>query len=110
MTAALWHRGPDDGNVEVIPQDGAALGMRRLSVIDHNGGKQPMWTADRTACVVFNGEIYNAPALRDELIREGRPFRSHHSDTEVVVNGYAQWGPKLFSRLDGMFALAIWDT
>ncbi len=109
MNAALEHRGPDDDGHVALPQAGVALAMRRLSIIDLAGGQQPMWDATRSYCIVFNGEIYNAPALRAELEQLGHSFTTHNSDTEAVVEGFAEWGTDLFRRLNGMFALAIWD-
>jgi asparagine synthase (glutamine-hydrolysing) len=109
MVEMLSHRGPDDSGVEVIPADGVALGMRRLSIIDVATGRQPLWNEDRTVCVVFNGEIYNFRELRVELAAQGHAFATHHSDSEVLVHGYEEWGVELFPRLNGMFACAIWD-
>jgi len=107
MIATLRHRGPDD---EGVWTDGrAGLAHARLSVIDLSpAGHQPMASADGTAWITYNGEIYNFAEIRQELEALGYPFRSR-SDTEVVVNGWQAWGPKIFSRLRGMFALAIWD-
>jgi asparagine synthase (glutamine-hydrolysing) len=109
MIDAIVHRGPDDWGVESLEDEGVALGMRRLSIVDIAGGHQPMWSSDMRCCVVFNGEIYNAVDLRRELLAKGRRFRTHHSDTEVLVEGWACWGESLFERLNGMFAVAIWD-
>src|SRR5579864_2182845 len=88
MTDTLTHRGPDARGIAVMDTDGVALGMRRLSIVDIAGGSQPMWSEDRTVCVVFNGEIYNADGLRAQLISHGHRFTTHHSDTEVLVHGY----------------------
>jgi asparagine synthase (glutamine-hydrolysing) len=109
MTDALEHRGPDDRGSTVMSEDRVALGMRRLSIVDLEGGRQPMATADGELTVVFNGEIYNAPDLRRELVARGRRFQTDHSDTEVLLHGYAEWGTGLCERLNGMFAFAIWD-
>lgn len=109
MTDSITHRGPDDRGVEVFEEQGVALGMRRLSIVDLTGGHQPMWSEDRRYCVVFNGEIYNAPALRGELVSLGQAFHTDHSDTEVLVHGFARWGHAIWPRLNGMFAVAIWD-
>jgi asparagine synthase (glutamine-hydrolysing) len=108
MTRAIAHRGPDGEGVLV---DGpAALGNRRLAVIDPSpAGAQPMSTADGSLSITFNGEIYNFRQIRRELERAGRRFRSE-TDTEVVLNAYAEWGPASVERLNGMFALAIWDA
>lgn len=110
MTSALAHRGPDAAGFHVDVTRAAYLGHRRLAVRDVAGGEQPMWNAERTICVVYNGEIYNHTDLRSELETEGHVFRSSHSDTEVLVHGYAQWGTNLAQRLNGMFAFAILDT
>jgi asparagine synthase (glutamine-hydrolysing) len=106
---SLTHRGPDDRGSVIIGDGGVALGMRRLSIVDLSGGAQPMWDHDRTVCVVFNGEIYNAPHLRELLRSHGHSFETDHSDTEVLVHGFKEWGVDLFPRLNGMFAVAIWD-
>lgn len=106
MNAAILHRGPDD---EGLHHDGRALlGMRRLSIIDVGGGHQPMYAADGQVCIVFNGEIYNYRELRAGLERDGHGFATR-SDTEVVLQGYMRDGVGVFDRLDGMFAVAIWD-
>jgi asparagine synthase (glutamine-hydrolysing) len=109
MTEALVHRGPDEHGTVVLPQVNVALGMRRLSILDLAGGHQPMWNEDHTKCVVFNGEIYNAEALRKELQVSGHRFCTDHSDTEVLVHGFEEWGPRLPEKLNGMFAFVIWD-
>jgi asparagine synthase (glutamine-hydrolysing) len=107
MAASLVHRGPDDDG---FWHDGdCALGFRRLSIVDIGGGHQPMTNEDGTVWVIFNGEIYNHRELRRELEACGHRFRSDHSDTEVLVHGFEQWGEGLVERLNGMFALAAWD-
>lgn len=103
---ALTHRGPD-GNGRYDTDD-VALANTRLSIIDIPGGRQPMTNETRTVVVVYNGEIWNYRALRDELIGRGHRFESH-SDTEVLIHGYEEWGEDLPIHLDGMFAFAIWD-
>jgi asparagine synthase (glutamine-hydrolysing) len=107
MVATLRHRGPDDEGIWTDCR--AGLAHARLSIIDLSpAGHQPMASADGTAWITYNGEIYNFAEIRQELEALGYPFRSR-SDTEVIVNGWHAWGPKVFSRLRGMFALAIWD-
>ncbi len=109
MTAALAHRGPDGQGVYVDAPAAVHLGHRRLAIIDLAGGAQPMWTADERIGVVFNGEIYNHRELRAELERRGHAFRSGHSDTEVLLHGWREWGEALPERLNGMFAFALYD-
>ena len=106
MCSALQHRGPDDeGSVQI---DGVTLGMRRLSIIDLEGGHQPIHNEDSRVWVVQNGEIYNHLELRSELEAAGHKFSSR-SDTEVLVHGYEAWGADFVSRLNGMFAFALFD-
>ncbi|MBA3572597.1 MAG: asparagine synthase (glutamine-hydrolyzing), partial [Pyrinomonadaceae bacterium] len=107
MTNSIAHRGPDDEGYFISGPVG--LGFRRLSIIDLAGGHQPMFDAEETVCVVFNGEIYNFKELRAELSARGHRFRTH-CDTEVIVNGYKEWGTDVFDHLNGMFGLAIWDV
>ena len=109
MAAALAHRGPDDAGFHIEPEHALHLGFRRLAVVDISGGHQPMWNEDGSICVLFNGEIYNQAELREELLEVGHVFRSDHSDTEVLVHGYEQWGAGLPARLNGMFAFVVWD-
>ena len=107
MTRSLAHRGPDDEGVYVSGPLG--LGFRRLSIIDLQGGHQPMSDAIRSVWVVFNGEVYNFRELRHELEDSGHIFETS-SDTEVIVHGYKQWGQDVLTRLKGMFGIAIWDA
>src|SRR5438874_761019 len=107
MTGSLVHRGPDDEGFYLSGPVG--LGFRRLSIIDLDGGHQPMSDEEESIWVVFNGEIYNFLDLRGELESCGHIFRTK-SDTEVIVHGYKQWGDEVLNRLNGMFGLAIWDT
>lgn len=107
MVAALRHRGPDAEAVERF--DVAALGHQRLSILDLDGGRQPMFSADRRLCVVFNGEIYNFPALRRALEARGRRFLTR-SDTEVILHLYEEYGVECVRHLDGMFAFGLWDA
>jgi asparagine synthase (glutamine-hydrolysing) len=107
MTTIIQHRGPDGAGFFV---DGhAALGHRRLAIIDVAAGQQPIGVAQEQVQIVFNGEIYNYLELRAELEACGHRFRTH-SDTEVIVIGYLEWGAGCIGRLNGMFALAIWDA
>src|SRR5258708_10036619 len=106
MCAAMVHRGPDDEGA--VQLDGVTLGMRRLSIIDLEGGHQPMHNEDSTVWVVQNGEIYNHLELRKLLNAAGHSFNTQ-SDTEVLVHGYEEWGGELVERLNGMFAFAIHD-
>jgi asparagine synthase (glutamine-hydrolysing) len=109
MTAALEHRGPDGEGYHIDETHAVFLGHRRLAIIDREGGHQPMWSETDMVGVIFNGEIYNHVELRDELEVRGHVFRSDHSDTEVLVHGYEEWGEDLPARLNGMFAFAIYD-
>ena len=106
MCEVLVHRGPDDSGTVV--RGPAALGMRRLSIIDLAGGHQPVTNDEETVWVVFNGEIYNHPELREELAAAGRGFRTR-SDTEVLLRAYEHWGDGCVQHLNGMFAFAILD-
>ncbi len=109
MADALRHRGPDGEGFYFCSQNGVSLAHRRLSVTDIAGGHQPMWNEDDTVGIVFNGEIYNHLELRSELLRKGHVFKSDHSDTEVLIHGYEEWGADLLIRLNGMFAFCIYD-
>jgi len=106
MIESLRHRGPDDSGSVVV--QGVGLGMRRLSIIDVEGGQQPFTTEDGAVHLVANGEIYNFKELRAELISAGHQFRSH-SDIEVLVHAYEEWNESFLQRVQGMFALALWD-
>ena len=107
MAERVAHRGPDDAGYYV----GAGIGLahRRLSIVDAEGGHQPLANEDGTVQVVFNGEIYNFVELRRELISRGHRFRTR-SDTEVIVHGYEEWGTECVTRLRGMFAFGVWDA
>src|SRR5512143_2079483 len=106
MCNAIRHRGPDDDGYFVSA--GIAMGMRRLSIIDVQGGKQPTSNEDHTVHVVFNGEIYNHHSLRAELAP--RHVLRSHSDTEVLAHLYEELDDQLVERLRGMFAFALWDN
>ncbi len=103
---AIYHRGPDEqgswGNGQVF------LGNCRLSIIDLVSGHQPIFNENRTCCVAYNGELYNFEDLRPQLQAKGHQF-STHSDTEVVLHAYEEWGVDCLKRFNGMFAFTIWD-
>ncbi len=107
MCDAIRHRGPDDDGVLVRGPVG--LGMRRLSIIDLAGGRQPMTNEDGSKVIVFNGEIYNYRELRPGLLGRGHVLRTH-SDTETIVHLYEELGPRAVGRFRGMFAFAVWDA
>jgi asparagine synthase (glutamine-hydrolysing) len=107
MNETIVHRGPDDEGIFVGP--GIGLGFRRLSIIDLAGGHQPIANEDGSIWVMLNGEIYNYPELRDELLQRGHRL-STRSDTETIVHLYEDYGDDCFARLRGMFAIALWDS
>jgi len=109
MADRIRHRGPDGDGLLVDADAGAYLAHRRLAILDLAGGRQPMSTADESLTIVFNGEIYNFRELREELTRLGARFRTDHSDTEVLLHGWRQWGEELLPRLNGMWAFALID-
>ncbi len=106
MCKAIRHRGPDDQGAWV--GEGVALGMRRLSIIDLEGGHQPIFNEDQSILVVFNGEIYNYRELQQELQERGHHFRTK-SDTEAIVHAYEEYGDECVKHLRGMFTFALWD-
>jgi asparagine synthase (glutamine-hydrolysing) len=107
MLALLRHRGPDEFGILLDRE--AALGSARLSIIDLSGGSQPIANEDETLWIVFNGEIFNYVELRPELEALGHRFRTS-SDTEVILHAFEEYGPSCLERLNGQFAIAIWDT
>jgi asparagine synthase (glutamine-hydrolysing) len=111
MIAPIAHRGPDDADVWVDAGTGAALGFRRLAILDVSPlGRQPMWSPSRRYVAVFNGEVYNFAALRRDLEADGYSFRGG-SDTEVILAAFDRWGiDDAVPRFGGMFAIAVWDT
>ena len=109
MTDAIAHRGPDGDGYWSDPARGVHLGHRRLAIVDLGGGAQPMQTADGSLVVVYNGEIYNAAELRAELTARGHRFVTDHSDTEILLHGFREWGATLPQRLNGMWAFVIYD-
>jgi asparagine synthase (glutamine-hydrolysing) len=106
MVQRLVHRGPDSAGFWSHPT--YSVGMRRLSIVDVAGGSQPLYDETGKIVVLYNGEIYNYPALRRELERDGVRFRSQ-SDGEAICHLYRRHGRSVFERLDGMFAVALWD-
>jgi asparagine synthase (glutamine-hydrolysing) len=109
MTDAIVHRGPDAEGHWHDAQAGVYLGFRRLAIVDLAGGAQPMWSGDRQTAIIFNGEIYNHLELRAELENRGAEFLTDHSDTEVLLHGYREWGDAFVHRLNGMWAFVIYD-
>src|SRR5438309_3073832 len=107
MADTLAHRGPDGSGVWTAP--GVGFGHRRLSIIDLEGGVQPMVSADRELAITYNGEIYNFREIRAELEKAGHVFATH-SDTEVILASWRQWGPSCLTRFNGMFAFALYDA
>lgn len=109
MTSALSHRGPDADGFYSDAATGVHFGHRRLSILDHEGGAQPMHSWCGNFVIVFNGEIYNFRELREELAGLGATFRTDHSDTEVLLEGWRYWGTSMPARLNGMWAFVIHD-
>lgn len=108
ILAAMVHRGPDNTEIEILGNHGC-FGHNRLSIIDLNErAKQPMWDSSQKYCLTFNGEIYNFQSLRQELIQLGHKFRTQ-SDSEVLIQAWAEWGTATIKKLVGMFAFAVWD-
>jgi asparagine synthase (glutamine-hydrolysing) len=107
MNSTLRHRGPDDEGYYF--SEGIGLAMRRLKIIDLETGNQPVFNEDKNVCVVYNGEIYNFLELRKELVKKGHKFSSK-SDTEVIVHLYEEEGIDFITKLNGMFAFALWDN
>lgn len=106
MADRIKHRGPDDAHYYI--DDGIALGFRRLSIIDLEGGRQPILNEDGSLVLLFNGEIYNYQELREELIKTGHVFTTK-TDSETILHGYEEYGKKILDRLRGMFAFIIWN-
>lgn len=110
MGEAIAHRGPDDAGTHISDCRRVGLSFRRLSIIDlSSAGHQPMSTPDGRVTLVFNGEIYNHAAIRSELEAAGYSYRSR-TDTETILYAYQHWGERFIERLEGMFAIAIWDA
>lgn len=108
MAQAMVRRGPDDDGFYRGPNIG--LAFRRLAIVDLASGRQPMANETGSVRVVFNGEIYDHAYLRDDLEKRGHTFVTDHSDTEVLVHGWEEWREQLFPKLNGMFAVAVWDS
>lgn len=106
MADTIIHRGPDGEGYYV--DENIAMGFRRLSIIDLEGGNQPLYSEDKSVVVNLNGEIYNYKELREDLIKSGHVF-STNSDTEVIVHGYEEWGTNVVNKLRGMFGFVVWD-
>ena len=107
MADRIIHRGPDDADYYV---DGdVSLGFRRLSIIDLEGGRQPLLNEDGTKVLVFNGEIYNFQSLREDLLQKGHVFKTR-TDSETILHGYEEYGKEILQKLRGMFAFVIWDS
>ena len=107
MAEVITHRGPDSEGTYL--DDGLAMAFRRLSIIDLEGGSQPLYNEDKTLVLLFNGEIYNYRELRQKLLESGHVFVTE-TDSEVLVHGFEEWGEALLPRLRGMFAFVLWNT
>jgi asparagine synthase (glutamine-hydrolysing) len=107
MNGRIQHRGPDGDGFHFEP--GVGLGHRRLSIIDLEGGRQPLYNEDHSVVVTFNGEIFNFKEIEADLLKRGHTFRTR-SDTEVIVHAWEEWGEKCVDRFNGMFAFAVWDV
>ncbi len=111
MRDTLIHRGPDDYGLWISPDGFTALGHRRLSIIDiSKSAAQPISNEDGTLQIVFNGEIYNHAEIRPQLEKAGHKFKTDHSDTEVIIHAFEEWGIGCINKFRGMFAFAIWDN
>ena len=110
MAEKIRHRGPDSDGIYLSPQKNLGFGFRRLAIVDLSpAGNQPMCNEDGTVWIVFNGEIYNHAKLRPALEAAGHRYRSR-SDTETLIHAYEEYGPQFVQKLEGMFAIAIWDS
>ena len=106
MADRIIHRGPDDADYYV--DEDISLGFRRLSIIDLEGGRQPILNEDGTKVLTFNGEIYNFQSLREDLLKKGHVFKTR-TDSETILHGYEEYGKEILQKLRGMFAFVIWD-
>ena len=109
LNQTLHYRGPDDAGEYRDPKMSVALAMRRLSILDLESGHQPMSNEDDSVWIVCNGEIYNSPELRPELVARGHRFQTSHSDTECLLHLYEEKGTEMLADLNGMFAFVIYD-
>jgi asparagine synthase (glutamine-hydrolysing) len=109
MSKAIRHRGEDDYGYYQSSNKNITLIHTRLSIVDISGGRQPMWNEDKSICLIFNGEIYNHQDLRDVLIEKNHNFKSNHSDTEVLIHAYEEWGQDMLLKLNGMFSFCIYN-
>lgn len=109
MNSVVEHRGPDDAGEYRDPETDVALAMRRLSILDLSSGHQPMANADQTVWIVYNGEIYNSPEIRQRLVNKGCAFKTDNSDTEVLLHLYEEKQEAMLDELNGMFAFVIYD-
>ena len=107
MADTIRHRGPDEYGY--YSDEGVNLGIRRLSIIDVDTGHQPTHNEDKSLWAIFNGEIYNFLELREDLINKGHNFYTDHSDTEVITHLYEEYGYEFIHKINGMFAIALWD-
>ena len=107
MVRAIRHRGPDDEGYYVSP--GIGLGHARLSLLDLEGGKQPIHNQDQTIWICYNGEVFNYVELREDLVKRGHKFYTT-TDTEVIVHMYEEFGDDFVHQLNGQFAIALWDS
>ena len=107
MTDTIVHRGPDEAGF--FDDDNINLGMRRLSIIDVDSGQQPIHNEDKSLWLVANGEIYNYIEIREDLLKKGHDFHTHHSDIETIVHLYEEYGLDFPNKMNGMFAFALWD-
>ena len=108
MADTMVHRGPDDSGFYVNSRNTVGFGFKRLSIIDLQGGHQPMSNEDDSVWIVFNGEIYNHMDLRQELVNKGHNYKTQ-TDTESIIHGYEEWGDDVVHHLRGMFSFAVWD-
>ena len=106
MADRIIHRGPDDADYYV--DEGISLGFRRLSIIDLEGGRQPILNEDGSKVLTFNGEIYNFQEIKKDLLAAGHVFKTA-TDSEVLLHGYEEYGAELLQKLRGMYAFVIWD-